>query len=98
MKKHITIALLSLLTITSCGDGVMDYLNRDTSNPAVDVVPAKFSITDAIVSTAFSTISGYYCWYSSCFPAPEFGAGNTQFRNAVVRLRSEVAAATTYNN
>ena len=50
MKKHITIALLSLLTITSCGDGVMDYLNRDTSNPAVDVVPAKFSITDAIVS------------------------------------------------
>ncbi len=98
MKKHITIALLSLLTITSCGDGVMDYLNRDTSNPAVDVVPAKFSITDAIVSTAFTTISGSYCWYSSCFTEQEFGTGNNQFRNAEVRLRSEVAAATTYNN
>ena len=86
------------MTITSCSDGVMNYLNKDTSKPAVDVVPAKFSVTDAIVSTAFTTMSGSYSWYSSCYTEQEFGTGNNQFKNAELRLRSEVAAATTYNN
>lgn len=91
-------AVVLLMTITSCSDGIMNYLNRDTSNPAVSVVPAKFSISDAIVSTAFTTISGSYAWYSSCYTEQEFGTGNNQFRNAELRLKSEVAAATTYNN
>lgn len=60
--------------------------------------PAKFSVTDAIVSTAFTTMSGSYSWYSSCYTEQEFGTGNNQFKNAELRLRSEVAAATTYNN
>lgn len=98
MKNYIFIAIALLMSITSCSDGVMNYLNKDTSNPGVDVVPAKFSITDAIVSTAFTTISGSYSWYSSTFTEQEFGTGNNQFRNAELRLRSEVAAATTYNN
>ena len=42
MKNHIIIAIASLMTITSCSDGVMNYLNKDTSNPADDVV--QFSL------------------------------------------------------
>ncbi len=98
MKNHIIIALASVMTITSCSEGVMDYLNKDTSNPAVGVVPAKFSITDAIMNSAFSTVSGSYAWYASTFTEQEFGTGNNQFKNAELRLKTEVAAATTYNN
>ena len=98
MKNYIVIALTSLMTITSCSDGVMNYLNEDKRNPAVDVVPAKFSITDAITSSAFATVSGSYAWYASSYTEQEFGMGNNQFMKAELRNRSEVAAATTYNN
>ncbi len=91
-------ALASLVTLASCSEGTMDYINKDTHNPAVGVVPAKYSITDAIMSSAFSTVSGSYAWYASTFTEQEFGTGNNQFKNAELRIKSEVAAATTYNN
>lgn len=98
MKKHIIIACASLMTFASCSEGTMDYINKDTSNPPVEIVPAKFSLTDAIMGTSFSTVSGSYAFYASTFTEQEFGTGNDQFRNAELRLKSEVAAATTYNN
>ena len=98
MKKHIIIACPSLMTFASCSEGTMDYINKDTSNPPVEIVPAKFSLTDAIVGTSFATVSGPYAFYASTFTEQEFGTGNNQFRNAELRIKSEVAAATTYNN
>ena len=98
MKNKIIIALTSLMTFASCSEGTMDYINKDTSNPSVDIVPAKFSLTDAILGTAFSTVGGSYSFYASTFTEQEFGTGNNQFRNAEIRLKSEVAASTTYNN
>ena len=99
MKTYYKIlALASLVSFGACTEGTMDYINQDRKNPLVDIVPAKFSITDAIMSTGFSTVSGSYAWYSSSFTEQEFGTGNNQFKNAELRLKSEVAAATTYNN
>lgn len=98
MKKYIVIALTTLMTVTSCGDGVMNYINEDKKNPAVDVVPAKFSITEGIMSSAFSTISGDYAFYTSSYTEQEIGVGNNQLMKAELRSRSEVAAATTFNN
>jgi Starch-binding associating with outer membrane len=98
MKKNILIAVASLMAITSCSDGTMDYLNKDTHHPAIDVVPAKYSITDAIVSTAFTTQSGNYAWYVSSLTEQEFGTGNNQLRNAELRKKTELAASSTYDN
>ncbi|MGL4805736.1 MAG: SusD/RagB family nutrient-binding outer membrane lipoprotein, partial [Bacteroidales bacterium] len=98
MKKNILVALASLVMVTSCSEDVMDKINKDNNNPSVDVVPAKFSITDAIMSSAFSTISGNYSWLASTFTEQEFGTGNNQLMKAELRNPSEVAASTTYNN
>lgn len=98
MKSYIVIALASLMTATSCSDGTMNYLNENNRDPEVETVPAKFSITDAITSSAFATVSGSYAWYASTFTEQEFGTGNNQFMKAELRNRTEVAAATTYNN
>lgn len=98
MKKNIIVALASLFMVTSCSEDVMDKINKDNNNPGVDVVPAKFSITDAIMSSAFSTISGNYAWITSSFTEQEFGTGNNQLMKAELRNPSEVAASTTYNN
>ena len=98
MKNKLIIAFASLMAITSCSEGTMDYINKDTSNPPVDIVPAKFSLTDAIMSTGFSTVNGAYAFYASSFTEQEFGTGNNQLKNAELRIKSEVAASTTYNN
>lgn len=98
MKKNILVALASLFMVTSCSEDVMDKINKDNNNPGIDVVPAKFSITDAIMSSAFSTISGNYAWLASSFTEQEFGTGNNQLMKAELRNPSEVAASTTYNN
>ncbi|MGL5318452.1 MAG: SusD/RagB family nutrient-binding outer membrane lipoprotein [Bacteroidales bacterium] len=98
MKKILILAVTSLMAVTSCSEDVMDRLNKDTNNPGVDVVPARFSITDAITSTAFTTISGNYAWNVSSFTEQEFGTGNNQLMQVELRNTSQVAAATTYDN
>ena len=76
----------------------MDDINKDEANPAVDIVDAKFQITDAIMSTAYSTYGGAYAWYVSSYTEQVFGTGDNQLRKAELRNSNETAASTTFNN
>ncbi len=97
MKKYLLIALLGLVGV-SCSEDTMDNINKDTSNPPVDKVPAKLMITDAIMSSAFTTVSGAYAWYVSSYTEQEFGTGNNQLMKIETRNRNEMASSTTFNN
>ena len=97
MKKIFLMSLVALLAV-SCSEDTMDEINKDNSNPAVDKVGAKFMITDAIMSTGYTTTSGAYAWYISSFTEQEFGTGNNQLMKAELRNPVEVMASTTYNN
>jgi hypothetical protein len=98
MKKYIGIAVASLLVISSCSEGTMDYINKNTANPAYSTVAAKNILTDAIMSTGFSTSSGDYAFYVSSLTEQEFGTGNNQLKQAELRSKNEWAASTTFNN
>ncbi|MGL5787061.1 MAG: SusD/RagB family nutrient-binding outer membrane lipoprotein [Bacteroidales bacterium] len=98
MKKTIILAIASLMLVSSCSEDAMDRINKDTNNPGVDVVPAKFSITDVIMSSAFTTISGNYAWNVASYTEQEFGTGNNQLMQVELRNPSQIAAATTFNN
>lgn len=97
MKKIFLMSLVALLAV-SCSEDTMDEINKDNSNPAVDKVGAKFMITDAIMSTGYTTTSGAYAWYISSFTEQEFGTGNNQLMKAELRNPVEVMASSTYNN
>ena len=97
IKKYLTILLLGA-AMASCTDSVMDDINKDTANPASDVVNAKFQVTNAIMGTCFHTLSGDYSFYASSYTEQEFGTGNNQLKNAELRDRNETAASTTFNN
>lgn len=92
----ITTALL--MTAGGCTDAEMDRINRNTSNPPAETVNARFQITDAITSTAFSTIGGGYAWYTSSYTEQLFGDGNNLLMYAEIRDAGVTAAATTFNN
>ena len=96
-KKYLYTALAAL-TLTSCGEDLMDRINKDEHNPSSSSVDAKFQVTDAVVSTAYSTWSGDYAFYAALFNEQAFGTGNNQFMKAEMRQRSETAASTTFNN
>ncbi len=76
----------------------MDKANIDNGNPGVDIVPAKFQLPDAIMSTGFSTVSGDYAFYASTITEQEFGTGNNQLMKAELRDASELGAPSTFNN
>ena len=63
-KKYLYTALAAL-TLTSCGEDLMDRINKDEHNPSSSSVDAKFQVTDAVVSTAYSTWSGDYAFYAA---------------------------------
>jgi len=96
--KYLFAAVLTALMATSCSDDTMDRINTDTAHPAANVVDAKFQITDAITSTVYSTLCGAYAWYVSSYTEQIFGTGNNQLKNAELRMASETAASTTFNN
>ncbi len=97
MKKLIYIALLGLIA-TSCTEDTMDNINKDTQNPPVNAVPVKLQITDGIMATGFTTMSGSYAWYVSSYTEQEFGTGNNQLMNAELRKSVETASSSTFNN
>lgn len=98
-KKLIYTAFIGLaFASTSCTEDVMDRINHDEENPPAEFVPAKFMITDAITSTAFTTYGGAYAWYASSYTEQIFGTGNNQLMKAEVRQRTETASSTTFNN
>ena len=97
MKKYLYIALLGLLA-TSCTEDVMDSINKDQGNPPASSIDAKFQITDGIMSTAFTTISGTYAWYASSYTEQIFGCGANQLMKAETRDRGEIMSSSTNSN
>ena len=97
LKKFLYIAFLGLMA-TSCTEDTMDDINKNQANPPASVVNAKFQVTDAVVSTGFSSWGGAYAWYVSSYTEQTFGTGNNQAMKAELRQRGETAASTTFNN
>lgn len=77
-----------------CSESVMDKINKD--NDHTQDVPAKFILTDAITSTAFSNIGGDLNSYMSSYIEHEVGVFN-QLWNAETRA-GEVTSSSTFNN
>lgn len=76
----------------------MDTINKDNQHPSVDAVPAKYQLTDAIMSTGYSTVSGDYAFYTASLTEQEIGVGNNQMMRAELRNAGELAASATFNN
>lgn len=99
MKKYIyTVLSAAVLGFSACSEDTMDTINKDNAHPSPDIVSAKFQLTDAIMSTGFTTVSGAYAWYVSSLTEQEFGTGNNQLMKAELRNSQEWAASTTFNN
>ncbi len=99
MKKYI-FALLSTAFIgfSSCSEDTLDEINKDDHNPTPDIVPANLQLSDAIMSTGYSTSSGDYAFYLSSLNEQEIGVGNNQLAKAEERNSLEWASSSTFNN
>lgn len=99
MKKYI-FALLSTAFIgfSSCSEDTLDEINKDDHNPTPDIVPAYLQLSDAIMSTGYSTSSGDYAFYLSSLNEQEIGVGNNQLAKAEERNSLEWASSSTFNN
>lgn len=97
MKYLFGLALATML-FSSCSEDMLDRINKDETSKTADKVAAKFQLTDAEVSTAFSTVNGAYAWYVSSYTEQLFGTGNNQMMKAELRNPSETASAATFNN
>lgn len=99
MKKNILIALsVVFLALTACSEDALDKINKDNQHPSPDAVPAYLQLSEAIMATGFSTVSGDYAFYLSSLNEQEMGVGNNQLMKAELRNSSEWAASTTFNN
>lgn len=88
----------ALLGFTACSEDTLDDINKDNQHPSPDVVPAYLQLSEAIMSTGFSTVSGDFAFYLSSLNEQEIGVGNNQLMKAELRNSSEWAASTTFNN
>ena len=86
------------MTTVSCSEDTMDRINKDNGHPSAEFVDAKFQLTDAIVSSVFTTNGGSFAWYVSSYTEQLFGCGNNQLKNAELRNANETAASATFNN
>ncbi|MGM9802683.1 MAG: SusD/RagB family nutrient-binding outer membrane lipoprotein [Muribaculaceae bacterium] len=100
MKKNIFIAIAAMfaLALTACSEDTMDKINEDKGNPGIELVPSRLLVTDAMTSTAFTTVSGSYAWYLSLLTEQYCGTGGNQFYKAEMRNANEWASSTTFNN
>lgn len=99
MKKNLIYALsVALFGFSACSDDAMDEVNKDNQHPMPENVPAYLQLTEGIVSTAFSTVSGDYAFYAATLTEQEIGVGNNQMMKAELRNPVELAASTTFNN
>lgn len=97
MKYLFGLALATML-FSSCSEDMMDRINEDETSKKPEMVPSKYQLTDAEVSTAFSLVNGAYAWYVSSYTEQLFGTGNNQLMKAELRNPSETASSTTFNN
>ena len=93
----LAISAVSMMTV-SCSEDTMDRINKDEAHPGADVVPAKFQLTDAIVSSVFTTNTGNFAWYVASYTEQILGTGNNQAKNAELRNINEIAASSTFDN
>ena len=99
MKKEILFTLSAVvLAFSACSDDTMDKINKDTQHPTAEIVSARLQLSEAIMSTAFSTVSGDYAYYTSSLTEQLVGSGNNQLMKAELRQSVELAASTTFNN
>lgn len=99
MKKYILSVLsIAFLGLTSCTEDIMDDINKDNQHPSPENVSAALQLTNAIMATGFSTVSGDYAFYLSSLTEQEIGVGNNQLMRAELRNSAEWAASTTFNN
>ena len=96
MKYIFGVALASVM-FASCSEDIMDHINTDEAHPNINI-NAKLQLTDAEVSTVFSTLCGNYAWYVSSYTEQLFGTGNNQLRQVEARNVSEVAGSAVFNN
>ena len=98
MKKYIYLAAALLsLSLASCED-VMDDINKKPDNPANEMINPALQLTDGIMSTGYSTVSGNLAWCASSFTEQLVGVGLNQFYNLEIRNVSQTASSSTYNN
>lgn len=99
MKKYKTIGKLLATVVfaslfASCSEDTMDGINKNNNHP--NDIQAKFLMTDALVSTGFSTVGGDFSLYSDIYMEYEAGVYG-QMYDAETR-NGEPSNATTYNN
>ncbi|MDD2952197.1 MAG: SusD/RagB family nutrient-binding outer membrane lipoprotein [Parabacteroides sp.] len=99
MKKNIYIALtVAMMGFTACSEDTFDHINKDTYHPAPEVVPAYLQLSEAIMNTGFSTVSGDLSFYLSSLNEQNIGVGNNQLMKAELRNSIEWANSSTFNN
>ena len=98
MKKYIYLAAALLsLSLASCED-VMDDINKKPDNPANDMINPALQLTDGIMSTGYTTVSGNLAWGASSLTEQLVGVGMNQFYDLEIRNVSQTASSSTYNN
>lgn len=100
MKKNIYIAALTvaMMGFSACSEDTLDDINKDTYHPAPEVVPAYLQLSEAIMNTGFSTVSGDMAFYLSSLNEQNIGVGNNQMMKAEMRSSIEWANSSTFNN
>ena len=97
MKKYIYLAAVLSLSLASCED-VMDDINKKPDNPANDMINPALQLTDGIMSTGYTTVSGNLAWGASSLTEQLVGVGMNQFYDLEIRNVSQTASSSTYNN
>ena len=95
--KYIFSAALATMMLASCSEDMMDHINKDEAHPGINI-NAKLQLTEAEVSTIYSTLCGNYAWYVSSYTEQLFGTGNNQLRMVEHRNTSEVAGSSVFDN
>lgn len=93
-KSLILSAALLAIMLSSCSESIMDEINTNDNDPTW--VPSKLIVTDAMTSTAFSTIGGDFSFYASVYIEHNTGIWN-QFYTAEIRTTGPTSSST-YNN
>ena len=97
LKNILGIIAISALA-ASCSEDTMDRINKDNAHPGLNVVSAKFQLTDAEVSSVYNINCADMSWYVASYTEQIFGTGNNQLKNAELRSTNETAASATFDN
>lgn len=94
MSKTIYVAIASILLLAACSEDTMDRINKNINDPTT--VASRYTLTDIMVSSAFSVTGSDLAFYASSYIEHNVGIYN-QLYNAEIR-NGEPYSSTTYNN